>query len=106
MVSNKLKMILFLSISALLIMLSGFFAFFKQYDNVSNKIAQTYKADTYVLGVYQEKIAVFTQGDSVPIEIYDVYVTTLPKADQKTLRKGISVKSKGELKRIIEDYTS
>lgn len=106
MLSNKLKKILFLSVSALIILLSGLFAFFKQYDNVSNKIAQTYQNDNYVLGVYQEKIAVFTQGDSVPIEIFDVYVSTLPKADQKTLRKGIAVKGKSELKRIVEDYTS
>ena len=60
--------------------------------------------NSYVID--DEKIAVFAQGDSVPIEIYDVYITTLPEKDQKSLRKGISAKGRTELRILIEDYTS
>ncbi len=106
MISDRAKKIAFISVSTLLIMLSGVIAFLKPVESVSEKIAQTYETDKYVVGVYEEKIAVFTQGDSVPIEIYDVYVKTLPVSDQNSLRKGISIQGKSELKRVIEDYTS
>lgn len=106
MISDKTKKIVFISASSLLILLSGTIALLKPTSGVSEKIAQTYQTDRYVVGVYEEKIAVFTQGDSVPIEVYDVYVKTLPVSDQNSLRKGISIQGKSELKRIIEDYTS
>ncbi len=61
---------------------------------------------SYVVGVYEEKIAVFTQGDRVPIEIYNVYVGTLPQADQNALRAGIRVTGREKLREVIEDYTS
>lgn len=67
---------------------------------------QVYENEKYIIGVYEEKIAVFTQGDSVPIEVYDVYVSTLPEKDQNSLRKGIEVEGKVNLKYLIEDYTS
>lgn len=73
------------------------------YDDRS---AQVYQNEQYVIGVYQEKIAIFAQGDSVPVEIYDVYVSTLPEKDQKALRKGIEVQGRVKLRSLIEDYTS
>lgn len=62
--------------------------------------------DKYIISVYKEKIAVFAQGDSVPIEVYDVYVSTLPEKDQIELKKGITVYGKNKLRYLIEDYTS
>lgn len=70
------------------------------------KAVETNTDTTYKIGVYNEKIAVFSQGDRIPIEVFDVYISTLPKKDQNDLKKGVIVKSKMELKRLIEDYTS
>jgi len=62
--------------------------------------------DKYVVGVYDEKVAVFAQGDSVPIEVFEVYISTLPVKDQIELKKGIVVEGKSSLRKLIEDYTS
>lgn len=72
----------------------------------SNGVAANVSESEYVIGVYQEKIAVFAQGDKIPIEVYDVYVSTLPEKDRQDLYKGVKVLSKAELKLKIEDYTS
>ncbi len=108
MISNKKKSIISLIISALLIIFCVFaILLLKNMENdISEKITQTYQTDSYVIGVYQDKIAIFTQGDTVPIEVFDVYVSTLPEADQKELKNGVLVKGKSELRQVIEDYTS
>ena len=79
---------------------------YKPFYKKSKPTVQTEVSSEYIIGVYQEKIAVFAQGDSLPIEVYDVYVSTLPVLDQKELLKGIKVNGKIELKQRIEDYTS
>jgi len=73
------------------------------YDDSST---QAYLNDKYVVGVYDEKVAVFAQGDSVPIEVFEVYISTLPVKDQIELKKGIVVEGKSSLRKLIEDYTS
>ena len=100
------KVIKLISISVLVIFCFAFAAF-----NIFNFVyedrqIQVYENEKYVIGVYDEKIAVFAQGDSVPIEVYDVYVSTLPESDQKALKKGVEVFGKAKLKFLIEDYTS
>ncbi len=77
---------------------------FSQKKNQESK--QTVANQGYVIGNYQDKIAVFTQGDKVPIEVYDVYISTLPEKDQNDINKGIVVSSKIRLRELIEDYTS
>lgn len=78
------------------------------FSNIFSKsnAVETNVDSTYKIGVYNEKIAIFSQGDKIPMEVFDVYISTLPKKDQNDLKKGIVVKSKIELKRLIEDYTS
>ncbi len=100
------KLIKLVSISAFVIFCLGFAAF-----NIFNFVyedrqIQAYENERYVIGVYEQKVAVFAQGDGVPIEIYDVYVSTLPENDQKELKKGVEVYGKAKLKLLIEDYTS
>ena len=82
--------------------------FFYNYSrkNESEQPVEANVVGEYTIGVYKEKVAVFTQGDVLPIEIYDVYISTLPILDQKELSKGIKVKGIAELKQRIEDYTS
>lgn len=100
------KIIKMVSISAL-VLFCFIFAAFNIFNFVyEDRQIQVYENEKYIIGVYEEKIAVFAQGDSVPIEVYDVYVTTLPENDQKDIRKGIVVYGRVKLKYLIEDYTS
>ena len=62
--------------------------------------------DYYTLSEYKGKIAVFRNQENIPIDIYDVYVSTLPQHDRTLLEKGIHIETPEELQRLIEDYTS
>lgn len=61
---------------------------------------------SYLLGSYNGYIALWRQGESQPVKIFPYQVVSLPDADQKALEKGIIVKEKSELHRILEDYLS
>ena len=60
----------------------------------------------YVLSTYDGRIALFKSGYSMPVEIYDVYIDTLPEEEQKNLEKGISAQNDEQALRLVEDYTS
>ena len=62
--------------------------------------------DYYTVTEYQGKIAVFKNSDTVPIDVYDSYVSVLPQHDRELLKNGIHTESTSELQKIIEDYTS
>lgn len=51
------------------------------------------------------KIGVFTPDSDTPVQILNVYVFTLPTADQRALQSGIPVYSTAELLSLIEDFT-
>lgn len=96
-----------LSISVIILLITTLYLIFNIFSYFQeNKSVQLTNDDSYVIGVYQEKIAVYAQGDSVPIEVYDVYLSTLPESDIEILKEGLVVKGKKELRRLIEDYTS
>jgi len=104
--NNRRKIIKIISIAVFTVLCLGFAAF-----NIFNFVyedrqIQVYENEKYVIGVYEERVAVFAQGDSIPIEVYDVYVSTLPETDQRELKKGVKVFGKIKLKQLIEDYTS
>ena len=54
---------------------------------------------------YGEKIGIFSE-DGTLLEVLDVYVKTLPKADRDLLEEGFMLFSEEELRAIREDYTS
>ena len=60
----------------------------------------------YTLGEYDGKLALFKRGYSMPVEIYDVYLSSLPVSEQGKIKEGISAESDDEILKIIEDYTS
>ena len=62
--------------------------------------------DYYTITEYQGKIAVFKNSDTIPIDVYDAYVSVLPKHDRELLEEGIRTESTSELQKIIEEYTS
>lgn len=76
----------------------------------ANSIDQTQvKSDPvlYYLREYDEKIGVFHPDEAEPFLMIDVYVSTLPSADQFELKNsGIKVYSAQKLQSIIEDYES
>lgn len=59
-----------------------------------------------LLGVWEGKLALFTEGRDNPDEVYDVYIQTLPEEEQERLRKGIVIQNEEELAGWLEDYTS
>ena len=42
----------------------------------------------------------------MPVEIYEVYLSSLPQAEQSKIKSGISAQTDEEILKIIEDYTS
>lgn len=60
----------------------------------------------YVLSDYQGKIAVFENGNSIPINVFDTYTSSLPQHDRALIEKGIKATTTDELQSLIEDYTS
>lgn len=59
----------------------------------------------YQLGVYEDRIAVFTGGQLKPSQVLDIPLSALPEGDQQLLREGIPLRSEEELRRAIEDYS-
>lgn len=58
------------------------------------------------LGIWQGKLARFEGDDSIPTEVYDVVIATLPFEAQQQLAQGITVVSEAELAALLENYTS
>ena len=60
----------------------------------------------YLLGEYKGRVSVLSPDTREPEMIFDIFVRTLPDADQQLLRQGIRVDTYEELTRLIEDYIS
>ena len=63
-------------------------------------------APLYTLTQYEGKLALFKRGYSMPVEIYDVYLSSLPDSERGKIESGITAQSDEEILKIIEDYTS
>lgn len=66
------------------------------------------EADTpqasWVVRAHDEKIGVFDINGELEY-VVDVYLITLPQADQELLKQGIHVSDEAELAALMEDYT-
>ena len=71
-------------------------------ESVSSEEGET----VYKLSEYNGKLAVFLLGDSEPVKVYDLFLSSLPNEDTDMLKDGILVYNKSELQQLIEDYTS
>lgn len=60
----------------------------------------------YTLSEYDGKVALYRRGCETPIEIFDVYLSTLPDEARSQLAVGITASSDEEAEKLIEDYTS
>lgn len=77
--------------------------------DIENKVIEnpyTPRNDYYTVAEYQGKIAVFKNTDTIPLDVYDTYVSEFPEHDRQLLKEGIRADNPGELQKIIEDYTS
>lgn len=64
-------------------------------------------AQTFTVREWNGRLAVFRTGMSNPDTIYeDVAVASLPAEEQEKLSRGIEIKSRAELSKLLEDYTS
>lgn len=64
------------------------------------------EAKGYVLGAFDGRVSVLSPDTGEPEMIFDIFLRTLPDADQQLLREGIRVETYSELTRLIEDYIS
>ena len=62
-------------------------------------------ADGRMLGVWEERLALFENGNALPKEVYDVWIATLPDTEQQRLQAGIPITDDGMLAGLLEDYT-
>ena len=58
----------------------------------------------FLLGIQDGKLTLWREGESHPVQIYDIRADTLPPADQVLLRKGIHVEDRQALWQILENY--
>lgn len=61
---------------------------------------------TYVLSEYDGRIALYKNGYSMPVEIYDVYIDSLPESERLAVETGICADTDEQAQKIIEAYTS
>lgn len=72
----------------------------------SSSRAEPEEAAGYLLGEYGGRVSVLSPETREPEMIFDIFVRTLPEADQELLREGIRVETYEALTRLIEDYIS
>lgn len=75
----------------------------KEKDDVNATDSVSY---LYTLTEYNGKIALYKNGFSMPIEIFDVNINSLPQSDRELIKNGIHASNDSEIQRFIEDYTS
>lgn len=59
----------------------------------------------FQLGVYGDRLAVYTGGELKPRQVLDIPLAALPESDQKLLEQGIPLRDEEELRQAIEDYS-
>ena len=59
-----------------------------------------------VLGIFEDKLALFLGESPYPNVIYDFFVRNLPLEDRERLSEGIAVSSEEELESLLEDFMS
>lgn len=58
-----------------------------------------------MLGVWEERLALFETGNPLPTQVYEVWIATLPETEQQRLLAGIAVTDESMLQSLLEDYT-
>lgn len=61
-------------------------------------------SQVYIVREFEGKVAVFKQGDNLPLQILDCIIKDLPPDAVEALTTGIEVSNINELQKIIEAY--
>lgn len=65
---------------------------------------ETTKPLFYILGEYKGLLAVYAGGSDIPLEIFDVKISSFPVDDINAVKTGITVSSEEDLQRLIKDF--
>jgi len=76
-----------------------------QQDSTSAYTATT-AVQTYIIGTWEDKLAVFMPPETTPYQLFDIYIATFPEEEQEKLKQGIVVNDEATLASLLEDYTS
>ena len=76
---------------------------FSETTTEAESSTETQKTE-YLIKSHEGKIGIFNESGTL-VRMIDVYIKTLPKADQRLLEKGFSVTDEAELRAILQDYT-
>ncbi len=60
----------------------------------------------YIIGAWEDKLAIFIPPDTSPNQVFDVFLPSLPEEEQQRLYDGIEVFDEQSLASLLEDYTS
>lgn len=60
----------------------------------------------FILGSHEGFVALWRSPGGEPDQVFPYSVSSLPRADQQRLEKGIVIESREELMRLLEDYLS
>lgn len=60
----------------------------------------------YIIGAWEDKLALFIPPDTSPNQVFDVFLPSLPEEEQQRLYDGIEVFDEQSLASLLEDYTS
>ena len=69
-------------------------------------VSESERPYSYLMKVSNGNIVVLDNSSGKIITKTDTQISVLPKGDQDMLKKGIKVKSKNELRRLLEDFCS
>ena len=101
--SDKLRLIiLLLSAGAVLFLAAGAYFLFGERETVPPEATASF---CFQLGVWEDRLAVYTAGGRSPAEVLDIPLAALPEPDRQLLKDGIPLRDEEELRRAIEDYS-
>lgn len=99
----RTRLILFLvSMGAVLFLAAGAYLVFGRGKEIPPEEPASF---CFRLGVWEDRLAVFTGGDLKPSEVLDIPLEGLPETDRVLLTDGIPLRDREELRRAIEDYS-
>lgn len=75
-------------------------------SETSSPMTTTAAMEGFKVSEYDGRIAVYDLQSSQLVEVFDVYLSSLPSVEQNRIRSGIYAEDNAKLQKIIEEYTS
>lgn len=104
---KTLQKCIVISICGLLVIaLAGYLSLNAGENAVQTTTAVQKPEAQYTFSQYQGRLALYERGYAMPVEIFDVYLDSLPAEERSLIAAGICAETDAEIQKIIEDYTS